>query len=69
MASEERQQQINTLVERLRELDLKKRAMDLVLQDFLEQRKKDAERLSKLAEMAFSCRVFENIHTGRNQEM
>ena len=31
MASEERQQQINTLVERLRELDLKKRAMDLVL--------------------------------------
>ena len=31
MTSEERQQQINTLVERLRELDLKKRAMDLVL--------------------------------------
>ena len=51
MASEERQQQINTLVERLRELDLEKRAMDLVLQDFLEQRKKDAERLSKLDEM------------------
>lgn len=51
MTSEERQQQINTLVERLRELDLKKRAMDLVLQDFLEQRKKDAERLSKLDEM------------------
>lgn len=42
MTSEERQQQINTLVERLRELDLKKRAM------------------------VFSCRVFENIHTGRN---
>ena len=51
MTSEERQQQINTLVERLHELDLKKRAMDLVLQDFLEQRKKDAERLSKLDEM------------------
>ena len=51
MTSEERQQQINTLVERLRELDLKKRAMDLVLQDFIEQRKKDAERLSKLDEM------------------
>ena len=51
MASEERQQQINTLVERLRELDLKKHAMDLVWQDFLEQRKKDAERLSKLDEM------------------
>ena len=51
MTSEERQQQINTLVERLRELDLEKRAMDLVLQDFLEQRKKDAERLSKLDEM------------------
>ena len=50
MTSEERQQQINTLVERLRELDLKKRAMDLVLQDFLEQRKKHAERLSKLDE-------------------
>lgn len=51
IASEERQQQINTLVERLRELDLEKRAMDLVLQDFLEQRKKEAERLSKLDEM------------------
>ena len=51
MTSEERQQQINTLVERLRELDLEKRAMNLVLQDFLEQRKKDAERLSKLDEM------------------
>ena len=36
MTSEERQQQINTLVERLRELDLEKRAMNLVLQDFLE---------------------------------
>ena len=51
MTSEERQQQINTLVERLRELDLEKRAMNLVLKDFLEQRKKDAERLSKLDEM------------------
>ena len=51
MTSEERQQQINTLVERLRELDLKKRAMNLVLHDFLEQRKKNAERLSKLDEM------------------
>lgn len=51
MTSEERKQQINTLVERLRELDLEKRAMNLVLQDFLEQRKKDAERLSKLDEM------------------
>ena len=51
MTSEERQQQINTLVERLRELDLEKRAMNLVLQDFLEQRKKDAERLSKLDEI------------------
>ena len=51
MTSEERQQQLNTLVERLRELDLEKRAMNLVLKDFLEQRKKDAERLSKLDEM------------------
>ena len=51
MTSEERQQQINTLVKRLRELDLEKRAMNLVLHDFLEQQKKDAERLSKLDEM------------------
>ena len=51
MTSEERQQQINTLVKRLRELDLEKRAMNLVLHDFLEQREKDAERLSKLDEM------------------
>lgn len=51
MISEERQQQINTLVKRLRELDLEKRAMNLVLHDFLEQREKDVERLSKLDEM------------------
>ena len=51
MTSEERQQQINTLVKRLRELDLEKRAMNLVLHDFLEQREKDVERLSKLDEM------------------
>ena len=51
MTSEERKQQINTLVERLCELDLEKRAMNLVLQDFLEQQKKDAKRLSKLDEI------------------
>lgn len=45
---EERKRQINYLVERLNSADLKKRAMDLVLQDFLDKQKEYNERLSKL---------------------
>ena len=36
MTAEEQKRQINYLVERLNAADLKKRAMDLVLQDFLD---------------------------------
>ena len=39
---------MNYLVERLNAADLKKRAMDLVLQDFLDKQKEYNERLSKL---------------------
>ena len=45
---EERKRQINYLIERLNAADLKKRAMDLVLQDFLDKQKEYNERLSKL---------------------
>ena len=48
MTEEERKRQINYLVERLNAADLKKRAMDLVLQDFLDKQKEYNERLSKL---------------------
>ena len=48
MTEEERKRQINYLVERLNSADLKKRAMDLVLQDFLDKQKEYNERLSKL---------------------
>ena len=45
---EERKRQINYLIERLNAADLKKRAMDLVLQDFLDKQKGYNKRLSKL---------------------
>lgn len=48
MTAEERKRHIDYLVERLNAADLKKRAMDLVLQDFLNKQKKYDERLSKL---------------------
>lgn len=48
MTAEERKRQINYLVERLNAADLKKRAMDLVLQDFLDKQKEYDERISKL---------------------
>ena len=48
MTAEEQKRYINYLAERLNAADLKKRAMDLVLQDFLDKQKKYDERLSKL---------------------
>ena len=51
MTAEEQKRYINYLAERVREADLGLRARDLVLQDFLDQRKADAERLSKLDEV------------------
>ena len=48
MTEEERKRQINNLIERLNAADLKKRAMDFVLQDFLDKQKEYNERLSKL---------------------
>ena len=47
MTAEERKRHIDYLVERLNAADLKKRAMDLVLQDFLDEKKILEERLSK----------------------
>lgn len=54
MTEEERKRQINYLVERLNAADLKNRAMDLVLQDFLDEKKSIEQRLSKLDD-ALSC--------------
>ena len=48
MTAEEQKRYINYLAERVNAADLKKRAMDLVLQDFLNKQKKYDERLSKL---------------------
>lgn len=48
MTAEEQKRYINYLAERVRQDDLEKRAMKLVMQDFLDQRKADEERLSKL---------------------
>ena len=48
MTAEEQKHYINYLAEHVRQDDLEKRAMKLVMQDFLDQRKADKERLSKL---------------------
>ena len=48
MTAEEQKRYINYLAERVRQDDLEKRAMKLVMQDFLNQRKADEDRLSKL---------------------
>ena len=48
MTAEERKRHIDYLVERLNDAELKKRAMNLVLQDFLDKQKEYDERLSKL---------------------
>lgn len=51
MTAEEQKHYINYLAERVRQDDLEKRAMKLVMQDFLDQKKADEERLSKLDEV------------------
>lgn len=52
--AEEQKHPIKNLIECLNAIDLEKRAMMLVLQDFHEQQKKNAERLAKLDDM-LSC--------------
>ena len=49
--AEEQKRYIDYLIERLNAIDMEKRAMKLVMQDFFEQQKKDAERLAKLDDM------------------
>lgn len=48
MTSEEQKRYINYLANRVNAADLENRAMKLVLQDFLDKQKADAERLAKL---------------------
>lgn len=51
MTSEEQKRYINYLADRVNAADLENRAMKLVLQDFLDKQKVDAERLVKLDDM------------------
>lgn len=51
MTAEEQKRYINNLIERINATDLENRAMDLVLQGFLDKQKEYEERLSKLDEM------------------
>ena len=51
MTAEEQKRYINNLIERINATELENRAMDLVLQNFLDKRKEYEERLSKLDEM------------------
>lgn len=51
MTAEEQKRYINNLIERINAAELENRAMDLVLQDFLDKQKEYEEHLSKLDEM------------------
>ena len=51
MTAEKQKRYINNLIERINATELENRAMDLVLQDFLDKQKEYEERLSKLDEM------------------
>lgn len=51
MTAEEQKRYINNLIERINATELENRAMDLVLQDFLDKQKEYEERLSKLDDM------------------
>ena len=51
MMADEQKRYINYLAERVHQDDLEKRAMRLVMQDFLDQKKVDEERLSKMDEI------------------
>lgn len=51
MTTEEQKRYINNLIERINATELENRAMDQVLQDFLDKQKEYEERLSKLDEM------------------
>lgn len=51
MTSEEQKRYINYLADRVNAADLENRAMKLVLQDFLDKQKADADRLAKLDDM------------------
>ena len=52
--TEEQKHPIKNIIERLNAIDMEKRVMKLVLQDFHGQQKKDVERLAKLNDM-LSC--------------
>lgn len=51
MTAEEQKRYINNLIERINATDLESRAMDLVLQVFLDKQRKYEKRLSKLDEI------------------
>ena len=65
MTAEEQKRYINYLAERVNAADLKKRAMDLVLQDFLNKQKKYDERLSKLDDVLSRIDSLKNVERKR----
>lgn len=58
--AEEQKRYIDYLIERLNAIDMEKCAMKLVMQDFFEQQKKDAERLAKLDDMLSHVEVLKS---------
>lgn len=60
MTAEEQKRYINYLADRVNAADLESRAMKLVLQDFLDKQKADAERLAKLDDMLSRVELLES---------
>ena len=53
--AEEQKRYIDYLIERLNAIDMEKRVMKLVMQDFFEQQKKGCRTSCKIRRHAFSC--------------
>lgn len=68
MTAEEQKRYINNLIERINATDLESRAMDLVLQVFLDKQRKYEKRLSKLDEILSRVESLKtSIKDGRNK--
>lgn len=68
MTAEEQNRYINNLIERINATELENRAMDLVLQVFLDKQRKYEKRLSKLDEILSRVESLKtSIKDGRNK--
>lgn len=69
MTAEEQKRYINYLADRINSADLENRAMKLVLKDFLDKQKADAERLAKLDDILSRAESLESSLKEKDRKM